>query len=135
MDIHAEIELERKRLQEQQRMAEQKKNMATLEAEMCIPEIVKKLKDVAIYRIASNSGTIYSRGLLGKVKYIKIQYKLSQDDNGEDLKRYLKLRRANNSIYPKLISAINAAGFCNTKVSYYEPRHYYYITTEFNLPK
>ncbi len=137
MSIYDEIEAEKLRLQQEQRLKNQKSKIAFEESEKFIPEIVNQIKNRAIYRAATNSGPIYRRGLLGGVKYIKITYKLSQDDEGEKLKMYVALHKVknNSNIYKKLTGAINAAGFCNTNVSYYEPRHYFYISTEFNLPK
>ncbi len=135
MSIYDEIEAKKRQLQKEQQLKNKKIEMALVEAEKVIPEIVNRIKGIAIHKVATNSSTIYRRGFLGRVKYIQISYTISQDSSGKDLKTYLMLYEVKNNqrIYQKIASAINAAGFCNTKVSYYEPRCYFYISTELNL--
>ena len=135
MDIYKEIELKKKQLKEQELINKYQQKTVELQAEDIIHDIVKLIKDIAIHRIATNKGPFFRRGLLGTVKYIKITYKISQDDDGSFLKIYSKLYPVRHVILSKIASAINNAGFCNTTVSYSDSYCYFYIETELNLPK
>ncbi len=138
MSIYDEIESEKLRLQQEQRLKNQKAKIAFEKAEKIIPKIVNEIKGRAIRRVATNSGPVYRRGLLGRVKYIKISCCFGQREWDEKLRMYylaLYDVKNNRNIYDKIAAAINAAGFCNTYVCYNEYTHSFNIDTEFNLPK